>query len=522
MSEAENLKRYISELIQEVEQELEEATTTANVDGYQTPYAFSRKKDKERTRKNATQLGYELVDDDVDNISEAGLKGTEKIPSTKKLSQLSDNEKLTIVQSSGNIISFKIPDWAKGRYKNWQVISTGKIKKGKDISDGSVNYFLIGKGPQKASPTYKSVKDLLNGVEWDTMELRRESVNESIITEKQFKGLRGIPANTSLEKITKDQKLKIVKSHGNIIDFIVPKGSSRNFWQVLGTGKIKKNLSGEYYLEGVTKNSPMFKSLDDLIKGVDWKSMEERRDLAFERRESVNESTDDKQKVVDYLVKKGNNKNDAQKMVDKNYDFVSKRYKGASVVKKAEIISGLQESVNESSLKPKKLTQLKKGEKFVFNNTPYEFVELYTDINNAAKVKKEDGKTSVVSFGGGVVNKNTKGGFSNYLKQGGRVWDNVNPTDSKSITEARIKRPVNRWLELKNDETMHPHKKMAHGLKELKYQLAETEKFFRWYNQIKTMNELDSTTYWKRTQNHIYKIKERLINIAKTLQEIEK
>lgn len=91
-----------------------------------------------------------------------------------------------------------------------------------------------------------------------------------------------------------------------------------------------------------------------------------------------------------------------------------------------------------------------------------------------------------------------------------------------NITEAKIKRPVNRWLELKNDETMHPHKKMAHGLKELKYQLAETEKFFRWYNQIKTMNELDSTGYWKRTQNHIYKIKERLINIAKTLQEIEK
>jgi hypothetical protein len=93
------------------------------------------------------------------------------------------------------------------------------------------------------------------------------------------------------------------------------------------------------------------------------------------------------------------------------------------------------ESVNESELKPKKLTQLKKGEKFVFNNNPYEFVELYTDIPNAAKVKQEDGKTSVVSFGGGVVNKNTKGGFSDYLKQGGRVWDNVNPTDSPSVNE---------------------------------------------------------------------------------------
>ena len=92
----------------------------------------------------------------------------------------------------------------------------------------------------------------------------------------------------------------------------------------------------------------------------------------------------------------------------------------------------------------------------------------------------------------------------------------------ESINEAKVKRPVNRWLELKNDESMHPHKKMAMGLKELKYQLRETEKFFNWYNKIKTMNELDSNQYWKRTNSHIYKIKERLINIARTIQEIEK
>ena len=93
---------------------------------------------------------------------------------------------------------------------------------------------------------------------------------------------------------------------------------------------------------------------------------------------------------------------------------------------------------------------------------------------------------------------------------------------NESLNEAKVKRPVNRWLELKNDETMHPHKKMAMGLKELKYQLRETEKFFNWYNKIKTMNELDSNQYWKRTNKHIYSIKEKLINIAKTIQEIEK
>lgn len=79
----------------------------------------------------------------------------------------------------------------------------------------------------------------------------------------------------------------------------------------------------------------------------------------------------------------------------------------------------------------------------------------------------------------------------------------------------------NRWLELKNDESMHANKKLAVGLRELKNQLKEVETFFRWYNQIKTMNELDSNQYWKRTNSHIYKIKERIINIARTLKEIE-
>jgi len=222
MSE-QKLKNFIAELIQEVEKELEEATTTANVDGYQTPHAFSRKKDKERTRKNATQLGYELVDDDVDNISEGIIQDREK--------QLKDLKQGGVVNGGGY-----------GPFK----------KKGRDT-------------------------------------------------------------------------------------FVSPKG---------------------------------------------------------------------------------------------------KMYNSAGLIKLIGTFSDFK--INES------------------------------------------------------------------------------------VNEAKVKRPVNRWLELKNDDTMHPHKKMAHGLKELKYQLAETEKFFKWYNKIKTMNELDSTNYWKRTQNHIYKIKERLINIAKTIQEIEK
>ena len=49
-------KDFIAELIKEVEEELEEQTTTANVDGYQTPYAFSGKGKKDRRKKIAQQM----------------------------------------------------------------------------------------------------------------------------------------------------------------------------------------------------------------------------------------------------------------------------------------------------------------------------------------------------------------------------------------------------------------------------------------------------------------------------------
>ena len=92
---------------------------------------------------------------------------------------------------------------------------------------------------------------------------------------------------------------------------------------------------------------------------------------------------------------------------------------------------------------------------------------------------------------------------------------------SESLNEGRkSKTPVNRWLELKNDETK-PNKKLAIGLKELKYKLREIEKFLSWYNKISKMNELSSDSYWKRTHRHIYKIKERLVNIAHTIKELE-
>ena len=187
-------------------------------------------------------------------------------------------------------------------------------------------------------------------------------VKENILLEKQFKGLEGIPPTTPLNKASKDQKLKIIKAPGNIIDFIVPKGEKRNFWQVISTGKIKKNLADEYVLMGKVINSPSFKSVDDLIDGVNWKSMEERRKFNSE--------------------------------------------------------------INE---------------------------------NRWRDIKKEDAPATT------KVNK---------------------------------------------------------GIANINHQLAEIEKFLGWYGKLKAENGVNNGNFWKRTNNHIYTIKERLLNLERQVRKI--
>jgi len=142
--------------------------------------------------------------------------------------------------------------------------------------------------------------------------------------------------------------------------------------------------------------------------------------------------------------------------------------------------------------------------------------EVQKELDEATTTGNVDGYQTPYAFSKGNKHKKRKKKIATQLGY------SVVGDDIDNINEAKVKRPVNRWLELKNDESMHPHKKMAMGLKELKYQLREVEKFFNWYNKIKTINELDSDKYWKRTNRHIYSIKEKLIKIAKTIQEIEK
>lgn len=138
--------------------------------------------------------------------------------------------------------------------------------------------------------------------------------------------------------------------------------------------------------------------------------------------------------------------------------------------------------------------------------------EIENELDEANVTGNIDGYQTPFAFSGKNASNRRK---KTATQLGYTIVDNDVENIDESINE-------NRWLAIKNDESMHAHKKLAMGLKELKYQLSEVEKFFNWYNKIKNINELESTDYWKRTNNHIYKIKERIVNIARTLKEIEK
>ena len=78
MSMEKNLNNVIEELIQEIENELDEATTSASVAGYNVPGAFSDggAKDKKRKKKISTQFGMKIVGKmDEDSVNEGKYDG---------------------------------------------------------------------------------------------------------------------------------------------------------------------------------------------------------------------------------------------------------------------------------------------------------------------------------------------------------------------------------------------------------------------------------------------------------------
>ncbi len=77
----------------------------------------------------------------------------------------------------------------------------------------------------------------------------------------------------------------------------------------------------------------------------------------------------------------------------------------------------------------------------------------------------------------------------------------------------------NRWLALKNEEST-AQAKIGRGISNINKQLAEMERFLNWYGKIKNESGVDNKSYWKRTNSHIYSIKERLLKLDQKIRQI--
>ena len=148
-----------------------------------------------------------------------------------------------------------------------------------------------------------------------------------------------------------DKAIKIAKSMGGNMTGAVKK-----------IEKIEKNLS---------KNGRVEFALQQANEGLGDKMAKKikKHKGTKVKKEGVNENSAEKEKIFKYLVKKGDTPTDARYEVDRSYDFVKKRYKTASVAKKAQIISDLSkyESVNEGLDKRQAAELLKQlgGNKFI-------------------------------------------------------------------------------------------------------------------------------------------------------------
>lgn len=80
----------------------------------------------------------------------------------------------------------------------------------------------------------------------------------------------------------------------------------------------------------------------------------------------------------------------------------------------------------------------------------------------------------------------------------------------------------NRYHKLRLDQKRTPNQKIGVGIREIRKQISEIEKFLEWYGKIKEENSMKGENFWKRTNKHIYRIKERLQGIRKNISYLKK
>ena len=336
-------EEYIKELL---DQELEEASTTGAIDGGEgppkTPYAFTGDSEEDEKKKDRIMKagGYMKVESLDENIlkqiqqaekiakSMAGnmtgaVRGIEKIRrglshhkrvkvALKKYNE-SVNESISVFDvdfykdNNSNQTSHK--EIIRGDKFSDVISKTTKVAKSKKMNYVELYYkgAFIGSIDKRNSFKFKKG--------------RNHQKSPLSVNEGQKKQASVILRKFDMAYIKFSQEVRDVmklmdKSTGSKVD-----------------GKIIEKAYGKHLIP-----------FDDLMQS--WaKGQQENPGLSEELGGTRNKA--EIENIAKYLMKKGDNKKDVLDKIKQNYDYVSKKYRSASVSKKADILTSLQESVNE-------------------------------------------------------------------------------------------------------------------------------------------------------------------------------
>lgn len=484
MSKKEFLKKYIRELVNEVEEELEESTATGAVDGYQTPHAFSAKKHTERRKKTATQAGYDIVDGDVENI-------TESVNEDEIEGGLADDMTLQDIADKHNVSLDQIASEFKKGYKveREHTTDTNLAKEiAMDHLAESPDYYTklatiesvnepLTEAGDNVSVAYRALTKIINKLKADW---KRKGGYENF----GQKELRKIKDKFNYNPYGSPEERQIAKIIDQFEEWAMNyMGESVNEGKavLIGSALPYNDIPDLYYDESTKKFiSPNYWNGKPVV-------VDPKRDIKWNKYK---------------LTPLGEKLRKMYESVNEISDIKS----GVTTMK--ELIRDLEREL------PKRMHNFYKGQDLKY----FSFADEIALILKKYAISLEADELDTLSR---ALLTKLKPEIAKFKNLQPIVGNAKNVVAKYKLDEGRRpKGPVNRWLELKNDETQ-PNKKLAVGLKELKYKLSEIEKFLTWYNKISKMNELSSDSYWKRTHRHIYKIKERIINIAQTIKELE-
>jgi hypothetical protein len=138
------------------------------------------------------------------------------------------------------------------------------------------------------------------------------------------------------------------------------------------------------------------------------------------------------------------------------------------------------------------------------------------EILSEIEKEEEDKLKKETTVTGNVAGYDTPRAFSNNGQhKSGYTKKMASLTGYSAVNE-------NRFQKLRLDQTMTPNQKIGLGIREIRRKVDEIEKFLEWYGKIKKENAMKGENFWKRTNHHIYRIKERLSNIGKNVTTLRK